>query len=72
MQKAAGGEQHVAFTRILHRTQPDSLMTEVSLQTRSTYTTKRVQYTQKSAPGAALMIAISFYLCYFLLALAIS
>ena len=30
VQAAAGGAQHVAFTRILHRTQPDALMTEVS------------------------------------------
>lgn len=30
VQAAPGGTQHVAFTRILHRTEPDALMTEVS------------------------------------------
>ena len=30
IQKAAGGEQHVAFTRILHRSEPDILMTQVA------------------------------------------
>lgn len=29
IQKAAGGDQHVAFTRILHRSEPDMLMTQV-------------------------------------------
>ncbi|KAL3161193.1 hypothetical protein ABBQ38_009560 [Trebouxia sp. C0009 RCD-2024] len=29
VQAAPGGTQHVAFTRILHRTEPDALMTEV-------------------------------------------
>ncbi|DBA81022.1 TPA: hypothetical protein ACH3X2_007228 [Trebouxia sp. C0005] len=29
IQKAAGGDQHVAFTRILHRSEPDILMTQV-------------------------------------------
>ncbi len=30
IQKAAGGDQHVAFTRILHRSEPDILMTQVA------------------------------------------
>lgn len=30
-QAANGGAQHVAFTRILHRTQPDPLMVEVNV-----------------------------------------
>lgn len=29
VKKAAGGEQQVAFTRILHRTEPDILMGQV-------------------------------------------
>ena len=30
IQKAAGGDRHVAFTRILHRSEPDILMTQVA------------------------------------------
>ena len=30
VQKMPGGERMVAFTRILHRTEPDSIMDEVS------------------------------------------
>lgn len=30
IQKAAGENQHVAFTRILHRSEPDILMTQVA------------------------------------------
>ncbi len=30
IQKAAGGDQHVAFTRILHRSEPDVLMAQVA------------------------------------------
>lgn len=29
MRQGQGGSHHVAFTRILHRTKPDALMTEV-------------------------------------------
>ena len=32
MLQATGNKQHVAFTRILHRTQPDGLMAEVTPQ----------------------------------------